>query len=219
MTAPLEIVTGLVPTGSVIWLHGLGADGHDFASIVPELGLPQSLALRFVFPHAPVMPVTINAGYMMPAWYDIAYPGLGQEEDEAGIRASQEIVEQLIVREEERGIAPSRIVLAGFSQGGAIVLHTGLRFSRRLAGVLALSTYLPLKKSLSAEASPANAQLPIFMAHGARDTVVPPPLAETSRDFLIQSGYPVEWHEYEMAHSVCPAEIADVGAWLRRVFA
>ena len=219
MPAPLEIATGPAPTGAVIWLHGLGADGHDFAPIVPELGLPQKPALRFVFPHAPMMPVTINDGYVMPAWYDIAHPGLAREEDETGIRASQRTVEALIAREEERGIPPSRIVLAGFSQGGAIVLHTGLRFPQRLAGVLALSTYLPLKGSFSADASPANADLPVFMAHGSRDPVVPLPLAAASRDFLLRSGYPVEWHEYEMAHSVCPAEIADIGAWLRRVFA
>lgn len=217
-TPPVEIVTGAPPVGSVIWLHGLGADGHDFAPIVPELALPPSLALRFIFPHAPAMPVTINAGYVMPAWYDIRHPNLGLGEDAGGIRASQQVVEDLIEREQERGIPDSRIVLAGFSQGGAIALHTALRHGHRLAGVLALSTYLPLKSALTAEASPANSTLPIFMAHGRHDTVVPLPLAAASRDVLLQAGYPLEWREYGMAHSVCADEIADIGAWLRDRF-
>lgn len=210
----LEITTGSAPSCAVIWLHGLGADGHDFAPIVPELGLPPWLHIRFVFPHAPLLPVSINGGYVMPAWYDVRSLDLRQEEDEAGIRASQQRVESLIRRETGRGIDPSRIVLAGFSQGGAIALHTALRFSAPLAGVLALSTYLPLPQTLTTEASPANASLPVFMAHGTSDSVVPVAQGSASRDFLRQLGYAVEWREYPMSHSVCAQEIADIGAWL-----
>lgn len=215
----IEIVTGSEPTRAVIWLHGLGADGHDFAPIVPELGLPSSLSIRFIFPHAPAMPVTINGGYVMPAWYDVRSQDLRLEEDSDGIRASQRAVETLIQRELSRGIEASHIVLAGFSQGGAIALHTGLRYRASLAGVLALSTYLPLPHSLTAEASPSNATVPIFMAHGMADNVIPCEQGSAARDFLLERGYVVEWHEYPMAHSVCAQEIADIGAWLAKALA
>jgi phospholipase/carboxylesterase len=214
---PLEIETAPHPRGAVIWMHGLGADGHDFAPIVPQLGIPPSSPLRFVFPHAPGMPVTINGGCVMPAWYDVRHPDLAAEEDEAGIRTSQQAVIALIEREKQRGIPPSRIVLAGFSQGGAMALHTGLRYPEALAGIIALSTYLPLKASLPAEAATANRSCPIFMAHGRMDNVIPLSRGKQSRDLLLDCGYAPEWHEYAMAHSVCDEEIADIGAWLRRV--
>lgn len=213
----LEVTTDPNPACSVIWLHGLGADGHDFAPIVPELGLPPQLAVRFIFPHAPLMPVTINNGYVMPAWYDVRSLDLRQTEDEAGIRASQQKIEALIGHEGERGIPASRIVLAGFSQGGAIALHAGLRHAAALAGVLALSTYLPLPLALASEASQVNAGLPIFMAHGTGDAVIPISQGIASRDVLQENGYEVAWHEYPMAHSVCPEEIADIGQWLLQV--
>ena len=215
----LEIITGNAPDSAVIWLHGLGADGHDFAPIVAELGLPQNVKVRFIFPHAPMLPVTINGGYVMPAWYDVKSLDLRQEEDTAGIRNSQRQLEALIRRERERGIASTRIVLAGFSQGGAIALHTGLRYDAPLAGVLALSTYLPLPDTIMAEASSANAALPVFMAHGTADSVIPLAHGATSRDLLRQEGYAVEWHEYPMTHSVCAEEITDIGTWLTRIFA
>jgi phospholipase/carboxylesterase len=208
----IEIDTGGAPRAAVIWLHGLGADGHDFEPIVPQLepGEP----VRFVFPHAPIRPVTINQGMRMRAWYDIYQFG-GGPEDEAGIRSSQKIVEGLISRERERGI--SRIILAGFSQGGAIVLQTALRHPQRLAGVLALSTYLPLAATLEAERHAANQDLPIFMAHGQYDDIVPLRRAEQSRQALERLGYPVEWKTYPMPHSVCPPEIEDISAYLRKV--
>lgn len=212
----LEIGTGSAPDSAVIWLHGLGADGHDFAPIVPELGLPSTARIRFIFPHAPMLPVTINGGYVMPAWYDVRSPDL-HHEDEAGIRASQRLIEVVIQQEILRGIHPSRIVLAGFSQGGAIALQAGLRHALALAGIMALSTYLPLPSALDAEASPANAGIPVFMAHGAADNIVPLAQGLASRDLLLQKQYPVEWHEYPMAHSVCPQEIIDIGQWLMRV--
>jgi phospholipase/carboxylesterase len=210
----IEITTGTAPNAAVIWLHGLGADGHDFEPIVPELPLPPGLRARFVFPHAPVQAVTINFGHVMPAWYDVYGDG---REDAEGIRASQQRIEALIAGERERGVAPRRIVLAGFSQGGAIALQTGLRHPERLAGILALSTYLPLAETVAAEASPANRDVPIFMAHGTEDPVIPLRRAAISRDALRKLGYQVEWHEYPMPHAVCPEEIADVGAWLGRV--
>jgi phospholipase/carboxylesterase len=213
----LEITTGSTPSCAIIWLHGLGADGHDFAPIVPELGLPPGLAVRFIFPHAPLLPVTINNGYVMPAWYDVRSLDLSQIEDEAGIRTSQRQVEALVRREEARGIPAARIVLAGFSQGGAIALHTGLRYETPLAGVLALSTYLPLPHTLAGEASPANAGLPVFMAHGTADSVIPLAQGAASRDWLEEHGYAVDWREYPMSHSVCPEEIMDIGQWLARV--
>lgn len=197
---------------SVIWLHGLGADGHDFEPIVPELGL--RVPVRFVFPHAPVRPVTINGGMAMRAWYDILGFDAKAKEDAAGIRASAAAVTGLIDREIERGMSSQRIVLAGFSQGGAIALHTALREPRALAGVLALSTYLPLASTVASERSAANAGVPIFMAHGTDDSVLPLALAEFSRRTLEALGYAIEWHAYSMAHSVCLEEVSAVGAWL-----
>jgi phospholipase/carboxylesterase len=205
----VEIETGPNPAAAVIWLHGLGADGHDFEPIVPELELPKPV--RFVFPHAPVRPVTINQGMRMRAWYDIFQFG-GGPEDEAGIRESQKLVDQLIAAEKGK-----KIVLAGFSQGGAIVLQAALRHPQALAGVMALSTYLPLSATLAAEASEANRKVPIFMAHGQFDDIIPIRRAEASRDALQGLGYSVEWHTYPMPHSVCAAEIADISAFLATI--
>jgi phospholipase/carboxylesterase len=204
---------------AVILLHGLGADGHDFESIVPELRLPAAPAVRWVFPHAPVRPVTINGGARMRAWYDIVALDRGAREDEPGIRDSSRAVLDLVRRERERGIDPSRLVLAGFSQGGAVALFSALRSPERLAGVAALSTYLPLAATLEAEAHPANAAVPLFMAHGSFDPLVAPSLGAGSRDLLRARGYDVEWHEYPMPHSVCAQEVADLRAWLLKVLA
>ncbi len=212
----IEVQTGAAPAAAVIWLHGLGADGHDFEPIVPELRLPAAKPVRFIFPNAPLRPVTINMGMRMPAWYDILQLG-GGAEDEAGIRESQALVEDLIAREVKRGIARNRIVLAGFSQGGAIVLHTALRHPERLAGVMALSTYLPLSGKLAVERAAANRDVPIFMAHGQVDNMIGIDRAMLSRDALHALGYPVEWRAYPMAHSVCAEEIADIAAYLLRV--
>jgi phospholipase/carboxylesterase len=209
----VEIETGPAPQAAIIWLHGLGADGHDFEPIVSELSLPPATAVRFVFPHAPVQAVTINGGARMRAWYDIGHDG---RQDAAGIRASQSRVEALIARERGRGVAAHRIVLAGFSQGGAIALQTGLRHPDPLAGVLALSTYLPLADTLEKEASAAARDVPIFMAHGVEDPLIPLARAAQSRDRLSALGYRVEWHEYPMPHSVCAEEIRDIGVWLQR---
>jgi phospholipase/carboxylesterase len=209
----IEVETGPAPRAAIIWLHGLGADGHDFEPIVPELSLPPATAVRFVFPHAPIQAVTINGGARMRAWYDIGHDG---RQDAAGIRASQSRVEALIARERGRGVAAHRIVLAGFSQGGAIALHTGLRHPDPLAGVLALSTYLPLADTLEKEASAAARDVPIFMAHGVEDPLIPLARAAQSRDRLSALGYRVEWHEYPMPHSVCAEEIRDIGVWLQR---
>jgi phospholipase/carboxylesterase len=216
-TPPIEIETAPQPTASVIWLHGLGADGRDFVPIIPDLGLPSDLAVRFVFPHAPHRPVTINRGSVMRAWYDIAETEFGRREDEAGIRESEQTVRGLVQRETERGISSERIVLAGFSQGGAMVLHTGLRLPQRLAGIMALSTYLPLADTLKAEGHQANADVPIFMAHGTDDPIIPVSLGQQSADLLIRSGANLEWRTYEMEHSVCGEEIGDIAAWLARV--
>jgi len=205
----VEIETGPNPTASVIWLHGLGADGHDFEPIVPELRLTKPV--RFVFPHAPIRPVTINQGMRMRAWYDIFQFGGGREDD-AGIRASQKLIEGLIQKEQGK-----KIVLAGFSQGGAIVLQTALRHPERLAGVMALSTYLPLAATLESERSKTNQDLPIFMAHGKFDDIIPIHRAQQSRDFLQKLQYKVEWHEYPMPHSVCAEEVADLSAFLVRI--
>jgi phospholipase/carboxylesterase len=215
---PIEIETRPQPVSAVIWMHGLGADGSDFVPVVGELGL-DDLAVRFVFPHAPLQPVTINGGYVMRAWYDIGYQDLSLKEDEKGVRESQQAVERLIEREMERGIPVSRIALAGFSQGGAIALQTGLRYRDRLAGVIALSSYLPLPDKLEAEASEANRDVPIFMAHGIEDPIVPLKLAAASCSRLLTMGYRVEWHEYDMPHSVCLEEVERIGEWLRRVLA
>jgi phospholipase/carboxylesterase len=212
----IEIETGARPAASVLWLHGLGADGHDFEPIVPELRLPASLPVRFLFPHAPTRPVTINMGMRMRAWYDILQMG-GGPEDEAGIRASQALVEGLVSNEIKRGIPARRIVLAGFSQGGAIVLQTALRHAERLAGVMALSTYLPLKGHLEKERQAANSDLPVFMAHGQFDNMISLERAVQTRDALGALGYKVEWHEYPMPHSVCPEEIGDIAEFLVRI--
>ncbi len=211
----IELETGKNPATSVIWLHGLGADGHDFEAIVPELDLPE-VPIRFVFPHAPMQPVTINAGMVMRAWYDVSDAAI-RREDEAGVRASQARLEALIAREKERGTSANRLLLAGFSQGGAIVLHTGLRHSERLAGIMALSCYLPVADKLAAEAHVANRDVPIFMGHGTQDPVVALARAVESRELLRREGYTVEWHEYPMPHSVCAEEIRDISTWLRRV--
>lgn len=221
MTAPLEsieIETGPAPTAAVLWLHGLGADGNDFVPVVEALDLPER-PIRFVFPHAPMRPVTINQGYVMRAWYDVLSMDFERRADERGVRESQGLVEALIERETRRGVAARGIVLAGFSQGGAIALQTGLRHAARLAGIMALSCYLPLAGTLDAERAPANRDVPVFMAHGAHDPVVPVRLARESRDLLVRLGYDVAWHEYPMEHSVSPEEIAAIGAWLRRVLA
>jgi len=212
----IEVETGPAPRAAVIWLHGLGADGHDFEPIVPELGLPASLPVRFVFPNAPLRPVTINMGMRMRAWYDILQLG-GGPEDEAGIRDSQGLLEELISIETRKGIPHGKIVLAGFSQGGAIALQAALRHPERLGGILALSTYLPLQQELEQERKAANQDLPIFMAHGEYDDMIPMDRAVRSRDALRSLGYAVEWREYPMPHSVCPEEIADIAAFLLRI--
>jgi phospholipase/carboxylesterase len=201
------------PAAAVIWLHGLGADGHDFVPIVEELDLPPELAVRFVFPHAPVRPVAINNGMRMRAWYDIS-PDM-RRQDETGIRESARTVEGLLSREIAAGVPADRIVLAGFSQGGAITLHTGLRYGQKLAGLLALSTYLPLPELYAAERNLARADTPILMCHGQHDPMLPLQLGAWSRDVMQQDGYSVDWREYPMAHQVCAEQIADVGAWLR----
>ena len=217
MLPAIELETAQPATASVIWLHGLGADGHDFEPIVPELDLPDSLGVRFVFPHAPMQPVTINGGAIMRAWYDVYGLDGQRREDGDGVRASQARIEELIAREKARGIPTERLVLAGFSQGGAIALQTGLRHGERLAGIMALSTYLPLASTLAAEASPPNRATPIFMAHGQYDGLIPIDRAVVSRRQLEAAGYAIEWHVYPMEHAVCADEIADVSAWLRRV--
>ena len=209
----IEIETGKNPAAAVIWLHGLGADGSDFEPIVPELRLPAAKPVRFIFPNAPQRPVTINGGMRMPAWYDILQMG-GGKEDEAGIRESQVSIEKLMSREVSKGIPFRKIFLAGFSQGGAIVLQTALRQRERLGGVLALSTYLPLGGTLAAEREPMNQDVPIFMAHGQYDPMIALARAAQSRDALLSLGYAVEWREYPMPHSVCPAEIADIAKFL-----
>jgi phospholipase/carboxylesterase len=213
----IEVETDAPPQAAVIWLHGLGADGHDFEPIVPELTLPSTLAVRFVFPHAPVRPVTINGGMPMRAWYDVRGEGGVRREDEAGVRASAHHITALVERERSRGVPPERVVLAGFSQGGAMALHTGLRYPERLAGIMALSCFLPLADRVAAEVSPANRDVPIFMAHGAFDPLIPLARAHDARDRLLQLGYRVEWHEYPMPHTVSPEEIADIARWLRTV--
>ncbi len=218
----IEVLSGADPQGSVIWLHGLGADGHDFEPVVPELGLAGRVSLRFVFPHAPLRPVTINAGMTMRAWYDVISLDRGGPQDEAGIRESSRLLELLIERENERGISSENIVLAGFSQGGAIALHTALRYPHEIAGLMALSAWLPLADSFDAEvvrnAKAQAKELPIFMAHGSFDPMLPIALGQHSHETLRKAGYSVEWHEYPMAHAVCGEEIADIRNWLLSVF-
>lgn len=204
-------------THSVIWMHGLGADGNDFVPIVPELHLPMDLAVRFVFPHAPTRPITLNNGMRMRAWFDLAGLDHNSPEDYEGMTDSQSAIEALIARERARGIAAGNIVLAGFSQGGAMALHTGLRHADALAGIMALSTWLPLRDSLASEASESNKATPLFMAHGSFDPMVPCNYGEYSRDFLKQAGYAVDWHAYPMQHQVCLEQIADIGRWLQQV--
>jgi phospholipase/carboxylesterase len=213
----IEMQTGPSPTASLIVLHGLGADGNDFVPIAQELDLSPVGDVRLVFPHAPTRPVTINGGYVMRAWYDILGSEVMLREDEAGLRESQAHIEALIAREQQRGIAPSRIVLMGFSQGCALALLTGLRHAQRLAGIVGLSGYLPLAMTTATERSAANADVPIFLTHGRQDPVVPFARGAASRDALRAMGYAVEWHEYAMQHSVCIEEIADLNRWLLRV--
>jgi len=214
----LEIESALSPTAAVIWLHGLGADGSDFVDIVPMLGL-KAIPTRFVFPHAPMRPVTINGGAVMRAWYDVRGDAGVRREDEAGVRESQQRVEALIGREKTRGIPAGRIALAGFSQGGAMVLQTGLRHPDRLAGIMALSCFLPLADKAAAEAVPVNRDVPIFMAHGTQDPLIPLARARHAHDLLTGLGYRIEWHEYPIPHSVSPTEIRDISAWLKRILA
>jgi phospholipase/carboxylesterase len=217
----IEIETAPNPTASVIVLHGLGADGNDFVPVAQELDLASVGPVRFIFPHGPTRPVTINGGFVMRAWYDILGADLGvagqKLEDEAGLRESQALVEELVARENARGIPSSRVVLAGFSQGCAMTFMTGLRFGERLAGLLGMSGYLPLAALTAAERSAANAGVPIFQAHGTADPVIPIARAIASRDALIALGYPVEWHAYPMPHSVCAQEITDMNRWLLKV--
>lgn len=215
----IQIETAPNPTVSVIWMHGLGADGSDFVPIVRELDLTGCPAIRFVFPHAPTMPVTMNGGYVMRAWYDILGTDMVKREDEAGLRNSQAAIEELIAHEKSRGIAADRIILAGFSQGCAMTIQTGLRHPEKLAGLLCLSGYVPLHATLAAERHAANQRTPIFMAHGRGDPVIPIQRAEQSRDLLQSLGYQVEWHEYLMQHSVCEEEIDHIGNWLRHLLA
>ena len=214
MLDAVEINPVLPPRASIIWLHGLGADGHDFEPLIPQLDIVDRLGVRVVLPHAPRRPVTINGGMLMPAWYDIAATDFSRGQDSDGIHTSEQQLRALIAREVELGIPAAQVLLAGFSQGGAIALHTGLRYPERLAGILALSTYLPLAARLEAEMSTANRTIPIMMAHGTQDPVVPLALAEASRVHLTQAGYHVDWHTYVMPHAVYPEEIADVRHWL-----
>ncbi len=212
----VEVLTGENPQGSIIWLHGLGADGHDFEPIVPELRLPADLSLRFVFPHAPVQPVTINGGMAMRSWYDIVSFDSEGRADRAGVLASSAVLEGLIDREIERGIAASKIVVAGFSQGGAVAIHTALQTGHEIAGLMALSTYMALPDDAANAVS--RKDLPIFMAHGSFDPVLRMEWGRASADRLIEAGYAVDWHEYPMAHAVCPQEIADIGHWLSSIY-
>lgn len=213
----VEVATGENPGGTVIWLHGLGADGHDFEPIVPELRLPADLSLRFVFPHAPPRPVTINGGMSMRAWYDILSLDASGRADATGVRESTALLEALIDREQQRGVDAGRIVIAGFSQGGAIAINAALQSEVRLAGLMALSTYLVLPSLV--DESRGHRDVPVFMAHGSLDPVIPLQWGKDSADKLVAAGYKVEWHDYPMAHAVCPQEIADIRHWLLSVFA
>jgi phospholipase/carboxylesterase len=210
----VTVETGPDPTFTIIWMHGLGADGHDFEPLVPELVDHSLPALRFVFPHAPVRPVTINNGYAMRAWYDIIGIDRRSAEDFAGIQASAAGVTALIRNENDRGIATSRIALAGFSQGGALALYAGTRHPETLAGIIGLSCYLPLARDLATERSASNQATPIFMAHGSQDPVVPYALGDESRQLLASAGYTVDWHAYPMPHSLCEPEVADLRRWI-----
>ena len=213
----VEIETGTEPAHTIIWMHGLGADGNDFVPVINELEISRKKPIRFIFPHAPERPVTINGGYVMRAWYDIYGIGNGSSEDEAGIRDSQKAIDALVENELRRGIVSTHIVLAGFSQGGAMALQAGLRQRNKLGGIMALSCYLPLPAFLGHEAQPVNAAIPVFMAHGLYDGVVPIALATASKEKLEQVHYTLEWHEYAMEHSVCAEEINDIDLWLQRI--
>jgi len=213
----VEIEPDSTASSAVIWMHGLGANGHDFESVLPWLGLKAGHGVRFVFPHAPQIPVTLNAGMVMPAWYDITESDLSRRHDREGILRSREAVRTLLSREVERGIGSSRIVLAGFSQGGAVALDTGLRHGDRLAGILALSTYLVLEDEIAADRDPANAGTPILQVHGTHDPMVPVERGQGARDQLRELGYPVRWQEYPMQHEVCPEELRLIGEWLGEV--
>lgn len=214
----IEIETGPRPSASIIWLHGLGADGHDFEPIIPELQLPSQPALRFVLPHAPYRPVTINGGHVMRAWYDIAMTDSGFTQNVEHIRESEKILQGLIEKEIRRGTACERIVLAGFSQGGAIALHTGLRYARSLAGIMSLSAPVPFVERLMAEVDPANATVPVFMAHGTDDRMIPFNLAQHAHNLMESRGLRLEWRTYAMGHTVAPDEIRDIARWLTRIF-
>ena len=215
----IEIETAPNPTVAIIWMHGLGADGNDFVPLVRELDLTGLPGIRFVFPHANTMPVTINNGYVMRAWYDIMGTDLVRREDEAGLRASQAQVEALIAREKARGIPANRIILAGFSQGCAMALQTGLRHPETLAGLMCLSGYVPLSATVPTERSKESLATPVFMVHGQQDGVIPIARAVQSRDLLKSMGYQIEWHDYPMQHSLCQEEIEDIAAWLKKVIA
>jgi phospholipase/carboxylesterase len=211
---PIEIETGARPSAAVVWLHGLGADGHDFAGIVPELGLGQSPAVRFVFPHAPFRPVTVNNGYVMRAWYDVGFGPSGFAQDAQHLAESVEIVHALIARENDRGIPAGRVVIAGFSQGGTVALHAGLRYGERLAGIAALSAPVPFIDELVGAGEPANRHVPIFLAHGKRDPVVPFTVGDHAQRVLRANGYPVEWRSYDIEHTVSYPEIRDIAGFL-----
>lgn len=213
----VEVVTGDNPVGSIIWLHGLGADGHDFEAIVPELKLSPGVPLRFVFPHAPVQPVTVNGGMAMRSWYDILSFDSAGRADKDGVLKSSAFLDALIAREIERGIPANKIVIAGFSQGGAVAVHTALQTEHDVAGLMALSAYMPLPDF--ANSATSRKDLPIFMAHGSFDPVLQMAWGRASADILIENGYSVDWHEYPMAHAVCPQEIADIGRWLCAIYA
>jgi phospholipase/carboxylesterase len=220
MLSCLELETANSPKFAVIWMHGLGADGSDFVPVIPELGLQTEVGIRFIFPNAPEMPVTCNGGYVMPAWYDIiTLDSTSRVVDEAGILHTRQQIRQLIMRENQRGIPTSRIVLAGFSQGGAIAYTTALTHPERLAGIIALSTYIPSQTLIESELSAANAGRPVFAAHGTEDDVVAPELGIRARDYLINKGFPISWQEYPMPHSLCIEEVLDIGEWLNQLVA
>lgn len=215
--ATIELTTGSNPTHSIIWMHGLGADGNDFVPIIEELDLPKTIAIRFIFPHAPKQPVTVNGGFIMRAWYDIRSADLDHAEDEVGLKRSEQLIMQLIEKEKSRGVASENIVLAGFSQGGVMSLFVGLRYAEKLGGVMVLSGYLPLAHQFESGTHLVNHTTPIFIGHGREDMIVPMQLANKAKQQLIVQGYLVEWHEYNMAHSVCNDELTDISKWLRRV--
>tara|TARA_R110002073_G_scaffold94594_8_gene219938 strand:- start:232 stop:912 length:681 start_codon:yes stop_codon:yes gene_type:complete len=213
----IQLETGPSPIYTIIWMHGLGADGNDFVPIVEALNLPADIPVRFIFPHAPMLPVSINNGLVMRSWYDIRNPQLDRFEDESGIRASQKAIETLIEQEIQNSMTSNHILLAGFSQGGVMALQVGLRYASKLAGIMALSCYLALAKTLEAEACSVNSSIPIFMAHGSDDPIVSISQAKTARKLLLDAQYPLEWHQYPMEHSVCAEEIVDISNWLRQI--